>query len=197
MQRMLLAADRFSAWVGKAFAWSIIALIAVTVYDVTARYVFNAPTEWAYDTEYILYGTLFIMAGPYALSRNGHVRGDVVYRLLSVRVQGAIDLVLYLLFFFPGVLALLYSGTEFAQMSWMMREQSSSSPNGPAIYPFKTLIPVAAVVLIIQGVAETLRSWVALRTGRWPERLQDVEELENRILAERKRAAEASAEERT
>lgn len=197
MQRVLLAADRISAWVGKAFAWSIAVLIAVTVYDVTARYVFNAPTGWAYDTEYILYGALFIMAGPYALSRNGHVRGDVVYRLLSVRAQGAIDLVLYLLFFFPGVLALLYSGAEFAEMSWMMREQSSSSPNGPPIYPFKTLIPLAAFFLIIQGIAEMLRSWLAMRTGQWPDRLHDVEELEDRILEERKRAAEAQGEGRS
>lgn len=190
MQRLLFFADRLSAWVGKGFAWSIIVLIAVTVYDVTMRYAFNAPTGWAYDTEYILYGTLFLMAGPYALSRNGHVRGDVVYRLLPVRAQGAADFVLYLLFFFPAVLALLYSGVEFAQMSWMMREQSASSPDGPPIYPFKALIPLASFFLFVQGIAETLRAWIALRTGVWPERLHDVEELEARLLAERKAAAD-------
>lgn len=178
MQRLLLAADRLSSGVGKTFAWAILLLIGVTVYDVTARYAFNAPTGWAYDTEYILYGTLFIMAGPYALSRNAHVRGDVVYRLLPVRVQGAIDFVLYLLFFFPGVFALLYSGYEFAAMSWMMREHSSSSPDGPPIYPFKMLIPLAALFLMVQGVAELVRAWQALRTGRWPVRLHDAEELE-------------------
>lgn len=182
MQRLLLFADRVSAWVGKAFAWSILLLVAVTVYDVTMRYAFNAPTGWAYDTEYILYGALFLMAGPYTLSRNGHVRGDVVYRLLPVRVQGAVDFALYLVFFFPAVFALLYSGFDFAQMSWMMREQSASSPDGPPIYPFKALIPLVAIFLIVQGVAETLRAWLALRTGVWPDRLHDVEEIEADLL---------------
>jgi len=184
MQRLLLIADSISTWVGKTFAWSILVLTAVTAYDVTLRYVFNAPTTWAYDTEYILYGTLFIMAGAYTLSRNGHVRGDVVYRLWPVRVQGAIDFALFLVFFFPGMIALLYSGFGFAKMSWLVDEHSASSPAGPPIYPFKMLIPVAAFFLLIQGAAETVRAFIAMRTGRWPKRLHDVEELESVILEE-------------
>jgi TRAP-type mannitol/chloroaromatic compound transport system permease small subunit len=184
MQKLLLFVDRLSTWVGKTFSWSVLILTFVTVYDVTARYVFNAPTEWAYDTEYILYGTLFIMAGAYTLARNGHVRGDVIYRLMPVRVQASIDLVLYILFFFPGMLALLYSGYDFARMSWMMHEHSASSPGGPPIYPFKTLIPVAAFFLIVQGLAETVRCVLAIRAGTWPQRLHDVVELEEEILEE-------------
>lgn len=184
MQRLLLLADSISTWVGKTFAWSILVLTVVTVYDVTARYLFDAPTTWAYDTEYILYGTLFIMAGAYTLSRNGHVRGDVLYRLMPVRVQGAIDLVLFLVFFFPGVLALLYSGYDYARMSWLVNEHSSSSPAGPPIYPFKMLIPAAAFFLLIQGIAETIRAFQSVRTGKWPQRLHDVEELEQAILEE-------------
>jgi TRAP-type mannitol/chloroaromatic compound transport system permease small subunit len=184
MQRFLLFADQVSTWVGKTFSWSIVVLTVVTVYDVTARYVFDAPTTWAYDTEYILYGTLFIMAGAYTLSRNGHVRGDVLYRLMPTRLQGGIDLVLYVVFFFPGVLALLYSGYDYARMSWLVNEHSSSSPAGPPIYPFKMLIPIAAFFLIIQGIAESIRAFQALRTGSWPQRLHDVEELEKAILEE-------------
>ena len=184
MQRFLLFADQVSTWVGKTFSWSILLLTAATVYDVTARYAFNSPTEWAYDTEYILYGTLFIMAGAYALSRNGHVRGDVLYRLMPVRVQGGLDLVLFIIFFFPGILALLYSGIDFARMSILVNEHSSSSPGGPPIFPFKVLIPVAAAFLVLQGIAETIRAFIALRTGQWPQRLHDVEEMEKQILEE-------------
>ena len=184
MQKILLFIDNMSTWVGKTFSWSVLILTFVTVYDVTARYAFNAPTEWAYDTEYILYGTLFIMAGAYTLSRNAHVRGDVIYRLLPVRAQASIDLVLYVLFFFPGVAALLYSGFDFARMSWMVNEHSSSSPGGPPIYPFKMMIPVAAFFLLLQGVAETVRCVRAIRAGAWPQRLHDVEELEKEIMAE-------------
>lgn len=184
MQKLLLFVDNLSTWVGKTFSWSVLVLTFVTVYDVTARYAFNAPTEWAYDTEYILYGTLFIMAGAYTLSRNGHVRGDVVYRLMPVRAQASIDLVLYILFFFPGMIALLYSGYDFARMSWMVNEHSSSSPGGPPIYPFKSLIPVAAFFLLLQGLAETVRCVLAIRTGAWPQRLHDVVELEEEIREE-------------
>lgn len=184
MQKLLLFIDNLSTWVGKTFAWSVLLLTFVTVYDVTARYVFNAPTEWAYDTEYILYGALFIMAGAYTLARNAHVRGDVVYRLLSVRTQAYMDLVLYILFFFPGVIALLIWGYDFARMSWMVDEHSASSPGGPPIYPFKTLIPVAAFFLLLQGLAELARCVLAIRTGVWPDRLHDVEELEKEIMEE-------------
>jgi TRAP-type mannitol/chloroaromatic compound transport system permease small subunit len=184
MQRMLILADLVSTWVGKLFAWCIVALTGATVYDVTARYVFNSPTGWAYDMEYILYGALFIMAGAYTLARNAHVRGDVLYRLLPVKAQASIDLVLYILFFFPGMIALVYAGYDFAHMSWMMDEHSSSSPGGPPIYQFKTLIPVAGFFMILQGIAEVVRCIVAIRTGQWPQRLHDVEELEKEIIEE-------------
>jgi TRAP-type mannitol/chloroaromatic compound transport system permease small subunit len=182
MQRYLLHIDQLSTWVGKTFSWCVLILTFVTVYDVTARYAFNAPTGWAYDTEYIMYGTLFMMAGAYAVSRNAHVRGDFVSRTLPVRVQATIEFVLYFLFFFPGILALLYSGYDFFHMSYLANEHSSSSPNGPPIWPFKGVIPLAAVFLILQGIVEVTRSVIAMRTGAWPQRLHDVEELEKIIL---------------
>lgn len=184
MQRYLLYVDQVSASVGKAFSWCVVILTFVTVYDVTARYVFNAPTGWAYDTEYILYGTLFMMAGAYAVSTNAHVRGDFISRRLPVRVQATIELLLYLLFFFPGIVALLYSGYDFFRMSYLADEHSASSPTGPAIWPFKAVIPLAAFFLILQGVVEVIRSVIAIRTGAWPQRLHDVEELEEVILEE-------------
>jgi len=182
MQQYLLFIDRLSTWVGKTFSWCVVILTFVTVYDVTARYVFNSPTGWAYDTEYILYGTLFMMSGAYAVSQNAHVRGDFVSRRLPVKVQAGIEFVLYILFFFPGVLALLYSGFDFFHMSYLADEHSASSPNGPPIWPFKGIIPLAAVFLILQGIVEMIRAWTAVRTGKWPQRQRDVEELEKRIL---------------
>ena len=184
MQRYLLLIDDLSTWVGKTFSWCILILTFVTVYDVTARYVFDAPTGWAYDTEYIMYGTLFMMAGAYAVSRNAHVRGDFVSRRLPLRVQAGIELGCYLLFFFPGMIALFYSGYDFFHMSWLVDEHSSSSPTGPPIWPFKGIIPLAAFFLLLQGVVEVIRSITAIRTGKWPQRRHDVEELEKVILEE-------------
>ncbi|HYA20021.1 MAG TPA: TRAP transporter small permease subunit [Burkholderiales bacterium] len=184
MQRYLLFIDDLSTWVGKAFSWCILILTFVTVYDVTARYVFTAPTGWAYDTEYIMYGTLFMMSGAYAVSRNAHVRGDFISRRLPFRVQAIIELVCYLLFFFPGMIALLYSGYDFFHMSWLDNEHSSSSPTGPPIWPFKGIIPVAAFFLLLQGIVEVIRCIIAIRTGKWPKRRHDVEELEKVILEE-------------
>ncbi len=178
MQSALLWIDRLSTWSGKLFSWCVLILTAVVTYEVFARYLFRAPTQWAYDVSYILYGALFIMTGAYALSRNGHVRADVIYRLLAVRTQGWLDLVLYILFYFPGVITLIYAGYNFAHLSWMMGERSSFSPGGPPLYHFKALIPIAGVFLFLQGVAEVMRCIVAIRTGAWPQRLHDVEELE-------------------
>jgi len=186
MQQYLLLIDRLSTRVGKTFSWCVLILTFVTVYDVTARYVFNSPTGWAYDTEYILYGTLFMMAGAYAVSQNAHVRGDFVSRMLPVRVQAGIELVLYFLFFFPGVTALLYSGYDFFHMSYLADEHSASSPTGPPIWPFKGVIPLAAFFLILQGIVEVIRAYTAMRTGQWPQRQRDVEELEKRILDDAK-----------
>jgi|SRR5215468_11216908 len=186
MQRYLLLIDDLSTWVGKAFAWCIIALTLATSYDVVMRYVFSAPTGWAYDTEYILYGTLFMMAGAYAVSQDAHVRGDFIARRLSVKVRAAIELGCLVLFFFPAMLALLYSGAEFFHISWLQNEHSASSPTGPAIYPFKAIIPLAAIFMLLQGTVELIRSIITLRTGKVPQRRRDVEELEKLILEEAK-----------
>ncbi len=192
MQRFLILVDRISTWVGHAFAWCILLLTLAVSYEVFSRYVLLRPTTWAYDTAYILYGSLFMMAGAYALSRNAHVRGDFLYRTWRPRVQAALDLVLYIFFFFPGMIALIYSGYGFARLSWMMNEHSSFTPGGPPIYPFKTLIPIAAAFLVLQGIAEVIRCVVCLRTGAWPRRLHDVEEIESVILD---RTAQRSGEE--
>ena len=186
MQRYLLFIDDLSALVGKTFAWCIILLTLVTSYDVIARYVFSAPTGWAYDTEYILYGTLFMMAGAYTMSQNGHVRGDFVSRMLPGKVNAGIELACLLLFFFPAMLALLYSGFQFFHLSWLINEHSSSSPTGPPIYPFKAIIPLAAIFLLLQGTVEVIRCVITLRTGTMPPRRRDVEELEKVILEEAK-----------
>jgi TRAP-type mannitol/chloroaromatic compound transport system permease small subunit len=189
MQRFLIMVDRISTWVGHAFAWCILILTLAVSYEVFSRYVLGRPTTWAYDTAYILYGTLFMMAGAYALSRNAHVRGDFLYRNWSPRVQAGLDLVLYFIFFFPGILALVYSGYGFAKLSWMMNEHSSFTPSGPPIYPFKSLIPVAGALLFLQGVAEVIRCGICLRTGKWPRRLHDVEEIESVILEQKQHEA--------
>ena len=182
MQRFLLLVDQVSTWVGKTFAWCIVILTFAVSYEVFSRYVLGRPTTWAYDVSYILYGTLFVMAGAYALSRNSHVRGDFLYRKWPPRVQAGLDLVLYFLFFLPAVLAFIYSGYGFAKMSWMFNEHSSFSPAGPPVYPFKALIPIAGCLLLLQGIAEVIRCIICLRTGAWPHRLHDVEELERVIL---------------
>src|SRR5690606_15099039 len=184
MTRLLLFIDLLSAWVGKCFGWLILVLTLGVSYEVFVRYLLNAPTTWAFDFSYITYGALFLMAGAYTLSRNGHVRGDVIYRLWPARTQASIDLVLYILFFFPGILAFMYSGWFFAQMSVRFLEVSIFSPAGIPVFPLKALIPVCGVFLFLQGVAEVLRCIYCLREGRWLPRLHDVEELETIILHE-------------
>jgi TRAP-type mannitol/chloroaromatic compound transport system permease small subunit len=184
MDRILFIVDEISTWVGKTFGWCILILTFTTSYEVFARYVFGAPTEWAFDAGYMLYGTLFMMAGAYTLSRNGHVRGDFIYRAWPPRRQASFDLVLYILFFFPGMLAFIYAGYGFAKFSWMMNEHSSASPNGPPVYQFKALIPITGVLMVMQGTVEVIRCAICIRTGVWPRRLHDVEELERRILEE-------------
>jgi TRAP-type mannitol/chloroaromatic compound transport system permease small subunit len=183
-QSFLLTIDRFSAAVGKAFAWYIIILTFGECYEVFVRYLLDNPTTWAYDISYNMYGALFFMAGAYTLSRNGHVRVDVWYRLLRPRVQAGIDLVLYVTFFFPGVIALIYAGFDYASESWRYREVSVFSPYDIPIFPLKTLIPAGGVLLFVQGVAEIVRCVLCLRSGGWPQRLHDVEELETAILHE-------------
>lgn len=174
--------DKLSTWVGKTFAWCILILTFTTSYEVFARYFFGAPTEWAFDASYILYGTLFMMAGAYALARNSHVRGDFLYRAWSPRTQAKWDLLLFILFFFPGMIAFVYSGYGFAKMAWLMNERSAASPNGPIIWPFKWLIPITGVLMVLQGIVEVARCIVCIRTGEWPKRLHDVEELDKVML---------------
>jgi TRAP-type mannitol/chloroaromatic compound transport system permease small subunit len=195
MQGVLLAIDRLSAFVGKLFAWSVVLLTLVVSYEVFSRYLFRAPTTWGYDAAYMLYGTLFMMAGAYALSRGGHVRGDFLYRNFPARRQAAFDLVLYFLFFFPAIAAFIYSGWGFFTASMAQNERSAFSPSGPIIWPFKGLIPLVGVLLLIQGFAEVVRCIQCLRAGQWPRRLSDVEELDQLILAEaeRKRQQEEAA----
>ncbi|MET4804371.1 TRAP transporter small permease subunit [Bradyrhizobium sp. LB11.1] len=187
-------ADRLSVAIGKAFGWYILIMTFGTSYEVFVRYVLDDPTVWAYDLSYNMYGALFIMAGAYTLSRNAHVRGDVVYRLWPPRVQAATDLLLYIVFFFPGVLALTFAGYRYAAESWLYQEVSIYSPADIPIFPLKTLIPAAGAALLIQGLAEVFRCIICLRTGIWPQRAQDVEEMETAILHEREYAAKHRAD---
>ena len=178
MNPFLYFVDSLSAWVGKAFGWCIMVLTFATCYEVFVRYALNAPTVWAFDMAVQMYGALFMMAGAYTLSRNGHVRGDVIHRLLPIRVRAGIDLTLYILFLLPGVFALIWYGYEFAADSWRYKEVSWSSPARVQIYFFKTLIPIAGSLLLLQGIAEAMRCVICIRTGEWPARLHDVEETE-------------------
>jgi len=176
------AIESLSIWVGRAFGWCILILTFSVTYEVVMRYVFNAPTVWAFDMMVQMYGALFLMAGPYALAQDAHVRGDLLYRLLPVRWQARIDFTLYILFFFPGMLALFWYGAEIASDSWRYREVSWNSPARIQIYFFKTLIPIAGGLLIIQGIAECMRCWMAMKSGVWLERLEDVQETEEALI---------------
>lgn len=184
MQSYLLAVDRFNAAIGKFFAWSIVVLTFVITYEVASRRIIGQPTTWAFDASYMLYGLLFMSAGAYTLSRNGHVRGDFLYRQWSPRVQAGLDLALYILFFFPGILAMVYAGFWFFELSYETQETSSFSPDGLLLWPFKLIIPITGLLMALQGVVEVLRCWICLKTGEWPQRQSDVEETEHLILAE-------------
>ncbi len=178
MQRLFLAVDKLSTWFGQLFAWSIVVLTAMIGWEVFSRYFLNAPHAWVFDAGYMLYGILFMMAGAYTLAKNGHVRGDVLYGFFPPRVQAFFDLVLYLVFFVPGVVALAWAGYTFAAESFAIQEHSSVTADGPPIYPFKAVIPVAGALLLLQGVVEILRCIVCLRDGAWPSREEDVEEVD-------------------
>ena len=184
MKGLLFSIDNLSAWIGKAFAWCIVVLTFATCYEVFVRYVLGSPTAWAFDMSVQMYGALFLMAGAYALSRNGHVRGDVIYRLLPIRWQASIDLVLFAVFFMPGAIALIVSGYYYAADSWFYKEVAWSSPARIQIYFFKSLIPLSGTILLLQGIAEMARCVLCLRRGYWPERLADVEETETMLMHE-------------
>ena len=182
MQRYLFFIDRISTWVGKTFAWAIVALTFVVTYDVVMRKM-GQPTDWAFDVSWMLYGALFLMAGAYTLSRNGHVRGDVLYGFFPPRLQASLDLVLFFLFFVPGILALAYAGIGYAETSWGFKETSNNTPD-VFIYPVKALIPIAGFLVFLQGIAEIVRCVLCLRTGQWPARAHDVEEIDIEELKE-------------
>lgn len=182
MNPFLYFVDSLSAWMGKMFAWCIVLLTFATVFEVFVRYVLNSPTSWAFDMAVQMYGSLFMMAGAYTLSRNGHVRGDVIHRLLPIKYRAGLDLTLYILFLMPGCIALVYYGYEFASDSWRYKEVSWSSPARTQIYFFKTIIPLAGFLVLLQGVAEAYRCVICIRTGAWPARLADVEETETMAL---------------
>jgi TRAP-type mannitol/chloroaromatic compound transport system permease small subunit len=175
---VIRAIDRVSYWSGKAAAWLIVALTFVVSIEVFKRYILNAPTAWIFDFNNMLYGTLFMMCGAYTLAAGGHVRADFVYIYLSPRAQAALDLSLYVLFFVPGILGLIYAGYDYAALSWRINEHSTVTAEGPPVYHFKTVIPVAGVLVMLQGLTEIVRCVECLRTGAWPARLEDVEEID-------------------
>jgi TRAP-type mannitol/chloroaromatic compound transport system permease small subunit len=193
INRFVYGIDQLSKTVGHAFAWLIVILTLGTCYEVFVRYALNNPTSWAFDMSYIVYGGLFLMAGAYTLSRNGHVRGDVLYRLWPARVQAGVELALYVLFFFPGVISLMVAGWAYGFDAFRMREVSVNSPAGVPVWQLKMLIPFAGFFLTLQGVAESLRCVQCLRDNRWAPRLHDVEELEDAIIAEHAAKAQQEA----
>jgi TRAP-type mannitol/chloroaromatic compound transport system permease small subunit len=192
VQRLLHTADQISTWIGKAFAWLIVALMLMVCIEVFKRYIMNAPTAWIYDASNMMYGTLFMMAGAYTLAQNGHVRGDFLYGSMPPRRQASLDLVLYFVFFLPGILALTWAGWTYYKDSLAMHEQTFNATPLP-LYPFKFIIPLSGAIVLMQGVAEIIRCVVCLRTGEWPPRLKDAEEAD--VVAQQLAASEYVDEE--
>ena len=176
VQGILHTIDGISTWIGKLFSWLMIVLMIVVCVEVFKRYFLNAPTAWIFDAENMLYGTCFMMCGAYTLAQNAHVRGDFLYSSMRPRTQAGLDLVLYIVFFIPGIAALIYSGWIFAAKSWAINEHSTVTADGPPVWQFKLMIPFAGIMVMIQGIAEIIRCVVCLRTGEWPSRLKDVAE---------------------
>jgi len=177
MQKIMMAVDRLTTFVGRFFAWSIALLTLLVSWEVFSRYFLNHPHPWALDAQIMLYGVLFMMAGAYTLAHQGHVRGDVLYGSLRPRTQASIDLVLFIFFYLPGVLALTWAGWTYANESLAIRE-NTFSPDPLPLYPFKFVIPAAGFLLLLQGLVEILRCVVCLRQGSWPPRMKDVEEID-------------------
>jgi TRAP-type mannitol/chloroaromatic compound transport system permease small subunit len=178
VQRFLHAIDGISTWVGKAAAWLIIGLMLLVCLEVFKRYIMNMPTAWIFDADNMFYGTLFMLAGAYTLAQNAHVRGDFLYSSMRPRTQATLDLILYVLFFIPGIAALIYAGYDYAADSWRIAEHSNVTADGPPVYHFKSVIPVAGAMVMLQGIAEIVRCVVCLQTGAWPSRLKDVAEID-------------------
>jgi TRAP-type mannitol/chloroaromatic compound transport system permease small subunit len=184
MQNLLLFIDKVSTWIGQFFSWLIVALTFMISWEVFSRYVLDSPHAWAFDVMSMMYGSLFMMAGAYTLSKNGHVRGDVLYGFFPPRLQAWLDLILYLVFFIPGVVALAYAGYGFAAESWAINEHSNVTADGPPIYPFKTILPIAGAFLLAQGLVEIVRCIVCIKQGEWPKRGDDVDEVDVEKLKE-------------
>ena len=178
LQRFLISIDHLSTWSGKAAAWVILLLTGAVCVEVVKRYWLNAPTAWAFDADYMMYGVLFMMCGAYTLSQDGHVRGDFLYSSMKPRLQASLDLALYIVFFLPGIAALSYAGWDFAHASWAINEHVNDTADGPPLYHFKAVIPIAGTLVLIQGLAEIIRCVVCLKTGEWPARLKDAEEID-------------------
>lgn len=183
MQKFLLTVDRFSTWFGKACAWAVVALTLLISWEVFSRYVLNQPHGWVLDAQIMLYGLLFMAAGAYTLAKNGHVRGDVLYGFFRPRTQAGIDLLLYVVFFLPGIVAMTWAGWTFANESLAIREQTFNADPLP-LYPFKFVVPIAGGVLLLQGFVEIIRCVLCLQTGEWPRREDDVEEVDVEKLKE-------------
>ena len=178
MQKLFLTVDKISTLVGQAFSWLIVSLTFMISWEVFSRYVLDKPHSWAFDVMIMMYGTLFMMAGAYTLAKAGHVRGDVLYGFFEPRTQATLDLILYILFFIPGVFAMTYAGYYFAVESWAMNEHSSITAEGPPIYPFKIMLPLAGAFLLLQGIVEIIRCVICIQQGAWPSRAEDVEEVD-------------------
>ena len=178
MQKLFLFVDKVSTKVGHAFSWLILLLTLMITWEVFSRYALDHPHPWAFDVMIMMYGAMFMMSGAYTLSKNGHVRGDVLYGFFPPRLQAGLDLALYILFFIPGVVALAWAGYSYAAESWAIKEISNITADGPPVYPFKTIIPLAGAMLLVQGVVEILRCIVCLQQGEWPSREEDVEEVD-------------------
>jgi TRAP-type mannitol/chloroaromatic compound transport system permease small subunit len=184
MQNLLLFIDKVSTWIGQFFSWLIVALTFMISWEVFSRYVLDSPHAWAFDVMSMMYGSLFMMAGAYTLSKNGHVRGDVLYGFFPPRLQAWLDLILYIVFFIPGVVALAYAGYGFAAESWAIQEHSNITADGPPVYPFKTILPIAGAFLLAQGLVEIVRCIVCIKQGEWPKRGDDVDEVDVEKLKE-------------
>jgi len=178
MQKLLLFVDKLSTWVGQAFSWLIVALTLHITWEVFSRYVLDHPRAWAFDAMIMMYGTLFMMAGAYTLAKNSHVRGDVIYGYFTPRAQAILDLTLYIVFFLPGIVALTYAGYFYAAESWAIDEHSNITAEGPPVYPFKTVIPLAGAFVLVQGIVEIIRCIICIRQGAWPTREEDVQEVD-------------------
>lgn len=177
MQKLLLFVDKLSTLAGQVFAWAIVGLTALISWEVFSRYVLNTPHAWVLDAQIMLYGALFMMAGAYTLSKEGHVRGDVLYGFFSPRTQASLDLLLYLAFFLPGIFALSYAGWIYANESLVINEKTFS-PDPLLLWPFKFIIPAAGFGLMLQGIVEIVRCVICIREGKWPSREEDVEEVD-------------------